>query len=693
MADSILFPYINLEDLCKAQPLLIFLKARAFNLPWTFVNTEHEFNPFARLPLCPDCNMQCAGFVFGFTKDPKPGEYGKAIIIQDGVHTNHHNGEETFYVCQRQGLQKLYVQERIYTFLLGCCKAILHDVSLKHLSDVPILNEQGPYVFSEDSSQATKPTTFLETILLAPYRARSVIDFHRLRAYCEGMLSASQDHAWASREDPGYFADRMKELENLQLGLIKDTHGRVGWRVGKPAFQARVTREFICDAYMELACWKSLYQKTETLCHTATDGLVRNFHEEWHQVQSFQMHAGYMLRRLTDHVICTARASPALRCYNIRHNFQGQTKIGRKTAGDFKVNDFMVLLEELDEVVSEDTNTSVLFYVLDRFDVIIKRKVEIQSIISPLVASDIAKLSIVAECLRQINMWLATPEIHIFQKQHVGSQAPLPDDTKNFFHWLESLETYEPPKSAADLSKDRLNYPILHYQNRQNLEQMRRAENNLDVFWDHVDSYFEEQSGKRVHEYIRPFFMGEMRRTPPETEKDSSNNPGLIDKPLSEQLHDTAKQITGVFDRSLKVTKNAKIKRHGLPRPMEVPDEEARNDPGPVDDPSESIIRVDKRTLSTIRTLFGGGGYSESEISRNIKWDDFVRAMVRVGFSAEKLQDSAWQFTPHGGIAVDRGIQFHEPHPERNIPYTMARRFGRRLERVYGWTRETFQLA
>jgi hypothetical protein len=67
--------------------------------------------------------------------------------------------------------------------------------------------------------------------------------------------------------------------------------------------------------------------------------------------------------------------------------------------------------------------------------------------------------------------------------------------------------------------------------------------------------------------------------------------------------------------------------------------------------------------------------------------------MVRLGFSAEKLQGSAWQFSPSSTSDVDRGIHFHEPHPDSAIPYIMARRFGRRLERVYGWNSDTFTLA
>jgi hypothetical protein len=56
--------------------------------------------------------------------------------------------------------------------------------------------------------------------------------------------------------------------------------------------------------------------------------------------------------------------------------------------------------------------------------------------------------------------------------------------------------------------------------------------------------------------------------------------------------------------------------------------------------------------------------------------------MGRVGFAVEKLQGSAWQFTPGEALNAERNIQFHEPHPDSDVPCVMAKRFGRRLGRV-----------
>ncbi|KAF3049383.1 hypothetical protein E8E11_008999 [Didymella keratinophila] len=105
-------------------------------------------------------------------------------------------------------------------------------------------------------------------------------------------------------------------------------------------------------------------------------------------------------------------------------------------------------------------------------------------------------------------------------------------------------------------------------------------------------------------------------------------------------------------------------------------------------------IEVDKRSYKVFKTLFRVPSSESSEYLRAVKWDDFRRAMVSAGFSAEKLHGSAWRFAPvNGRLGLERGIQFHELHPENEIRFTVVRRLGRRLQRAYGWDGSLFSLA
>jgi hypothetical protein len=78
-------------------------------------------------------------------------------------------------------------------------------------------------------------------------------------------------------------------------------------------------------------------------------------------------------------------------------------------------------------------------------------------------------------------------------------------------------------------------------------------------------------------------------------------------------------------------------------------------------------------------------------MSKVVKWNKFLHAMTQCNCAVEKLQGSAWQFTLLNHMSIERSIHFHEPHPNNDIPFIMSRRFGRRLERVFGWNKATFK--
>jgi hypothetical protein len=104
----------------------------------------------------------------------------------------------------------------------------------------------------------------------------------------------------------------------------------------------------------------------------------------------------------------------------------------------------------------------------------------------------------------------------------------------------------------------------------------------------------------------------------------------------------------------------------------------------------QPTFKVDKRSLKVFSTLF----YQPSQTAQpgEIPWNDFLHAMCTTAFTVEKLYGSVWQFTPRN-LDVERSIQFHEPHPIAKIPFLVARRIGRRLNRAYGWHGQMFALA
>jgi hypothetical protein len=81
---------------------------------------------------------------------------------------------------------------------------------------------------------------------------------------------------------------------------------------------------------------------------------------------------------------------------------------------------------------------------------------------------------------------------------------------------------------------------------------------------------------------------------------------------------------------------------------------------------------------------------NDGELPRSIRWTEIRNALTKIRFAAEKLHGSAWQFTPTT-IDLPRGIQFHGPHPISEVPLVLARRYGTRLARAYGWDGTMFR--
>jgi hypothetical protein len=104
------------------------------------------------------------------------------------------------------------------------------------------------------------------------------------------------------------------------------------------------------------------------------------------------------------------------------------------------------------------------------------------------------------------------------------------------------------------------------------------------------------------------------------------------------------------------------------------------------------VFVIDARALKVFKTMF----FTPSLTSTpgEVAWADFLFAMVSVGFNPQKLYESVWQFSPDPDkLDAERSIQFHEPHGGNSkIPYQIARRHGRRLNRAYGWSGSSFTL-
>ena len=136
-----------------------------------------------------------------------------------------------------------------------------------------------------------------------------------------------------------------------------------------------------------------------------------------------------------------------------------------------------------------------------------------------------------------------------------------------------------------------------------------------------------------------------------------------------------------------------KPKTRGVPDPSKSQEETEPEPPSNTILPANQapIFTVSKRGYKVFSTLFSTPSSSDDHDVQNteIPWAEFLSAMASVGFSIKSLDGSAWIFAPISDM-FHRSIIFHEPHPSSKIPFRTARRFGRRLERAFGWTMANF---
>lgn len=100
-------------------------------------------------------------------------------------------------------------------------------------------------------------------------------------------------------------------------------------------------------------------------------------------------------------------------------------------------------------------------------------------------------------------------------------------------------------------------------------------------------------------------------------------------------------------------------------------------------------VPVKKSAFEIFNSLFAGRAGL-----KGVLWDKFVDAMAKVGFMSRRSGGSAVTFEPSGESKWygQGAIVFHRPHPDSTIDPVMLNSFGKRMNKWFGWSKETFEL-
>lgn len=711
------WPRVNLEDLSQLEPLLLLLNARGRHSPPTFAFADLEPVHFGlridRLSHPPYLDM----YNMVLTGQEGPETYGQLVSWEEDptAYRRLHMGRDT---SPGEGLWILEIQDRLYRFLVNVCEDILHDQlddDYSHLLALPVAPE--PPLPTANGQANASAMSLLTTRNEIAYHLPAKLDIRRLQNLIASKLAEAEDTLWALREDPSFFAMTLENVYQSRPEQLRDTanrpHPLVATPEGRLKFMPYIVRfmwtiyvpavdrwGFLHDMVSRLAELKEqLFDKADPPIRPEDDLPP----ELSMAIYSLLTHLNSLTEDSLHHVLCRARPSPPLRdFYRRKLDFNLKLAQNRPLAScadvilsgvpfPREVAYYTWVLGRMSPSKGDGVGLHDCVEELER----INRSTAGHKLTSTLQAAELSDFTIVSECIRQLELfqpWAATFEAGRTDRitaQKLKEEAEETDRVqKPFVQWT-------PSRGACTLGAKlaHMPYPVDKPPTEANIAAMRLAEGYLDDFW--VAAMAELETRNLLTDRVSKILLhASPERTPIWVEpaktkvQATQKNNDQLPSPFQCGPDDTQAASTKFRPAEPRI----KVKSRGVARPPVV-------EPGNGEAPGEaapatgSTFDVDERTMKVIDMLFytHRPGAPQGEVP----WTEFTYMMHHVGFGVEKLMGSAWQFTPgpelieHG---CTRGIQCHEPHPSSKLPFTHARRFGRRLTRTYGWCVETFRV-
>lgn len=685
--DAFLLPSINLEDLVKPKPLLMFLNARGRQDPDIFANAD-----FNSIHLATVSQAIFPSYISGYTMlllgQKSASTYGR-LISWDDDDTAFDKMSTGIGIQPGEGLLILEIQERKLSFLRSCAEGILQDLPL-HDTAIPV--QPTPATLLTNGLENSEWPSLSKEILEAPYSIPDQYDVERLRSFVFAKVDEAVDHIWLLREDPSYFQDTVRDWSEHRQEKILSVNGKTHPILRRDTFWDRVLGNVVSDAYENLVAWDQLSKLVDELNILRKQNLDRtqNAAPISEEYQEALCHFSYFLDQMTNgpllHYKTGMPASPPLRCHFWRQPQDPNTTIIRvtsKTSSYNREDYFLWALEQL--LIEKQVFLYGLENLLDEIERMVRSDGQNRERVSSWVARVLSDLSLLAEFRRQMGLLHPGPAMTEAlsiedQQEEFSSRMKLFSRTDEIFNKGMTLAG-----SGTPLTK--FNYPSEKTLNATITKQLQQAERNLDKFWEAVDKHFLKNGSEDLHSMLAGILpLREMRRTPDWEE---------IDRKTETEDNATQSLSSRVALIELEARSEKTISSEApVQRPQKVKTRGTASESVPLDDPPAEPqayqppkFHVSKRGFKVFSTLFHTP--SGEDLPGEVPWSDFLSAMASVGFSIKALDGSAWVFEPQSDL-FRRSIIFHEPHPGSKIPFQTARRYGRRLERAYGWTRDSF---
>jgi hypothetical protein len=735
--DAYKWPYINLEDLLRPKVLPSFLESRGIYHPHVFCHTDLSACALG-IATGKIGGSDIKGGAVLFLESKTPQDYAEVILNTETKDSTSSDSTGCWFAIG-QGLLILEVQQRTWHFLLACAKAIVHD--LVESAQCPISDPE----YQSSASPTNEPAliTLATSTMDAPYQYPARMDLSRLNSLVCAKRSAIADHVWLLREDPSYFADCVSEWKDHQPEMLLDAQGKKHpiHKAGlTKAFWNRVLRKMITDSYLSLSLWDHTCQEVFKF-----DALSRKYADP-SPLELLPEELSFAMKKIRHLLELSSASSTTLLKSHVPPSppmLKYWHREGTSTADHHSTKFRMMQNPRTDQdpaldrlfwlytTLWDDKQCAVvgLSTLVDELDRLTYADTKAKNLQSGLVVDNIGDLGVISECLHQLSLYYPWSRT-IQQEMAQNRQQVVEELYEKSAEWDNFRKMSWQGIDLADLGSPgdgRFSYPISNRRTKTNASALYKAEFHLDEFWSEVDKHFASQSVILPDKMMRLLLSGNrsLQRTS-EWEEAAEDKPkgkmngrsngksrGKIKGKFNQTVDNkpdgksaSTQQRLEAFDTPLSSTylqlrgpqKRQSSIQEAMPAVREPQTsnaltvnclKNAGTDSIATTTPEKSTFTVDKRAEKTFSTLFYTPSFNDTP--GDTTWTDFVHAMLSIGFVVEKLYASIWHFTPPKSVSGE-SIQFHAPHAGDKIRYHMARLFGRRLHRAYGWSANMFVL-
>ena len=233
------------------------------------------------------------------------------------------------------------------------------------------------------------------------------------------------------------------------------------------------------------------------------------------------------------------------------------------------------------------------------------------------------------------------------------------------------------------------NYPAWKKRTCQNVEQMRRAEAKLNMFWEKLDEKLLGKYGKTLAQYMdNNVPRREIVRTPPwqPSQEQQQQQSREAHKPSPLVVYDFTHHNLPDTIGKISTEPREKSKTKGTADPTRAPSTTTPTTITQDGEPPAQVFRLHHRALKTIKAFYPTT--TEDREGRKTLWKDFLHAMYSLGFEIQKRHGSEWYFEPTW--QRNAPITIHEPHPSHEMRFEKMRFEANRMARKYGWGNGSF---